>query len=241
MLKDKLKACGTHFFFSAVIVLAFIALVYYIWFTPAFFVALDAFTPLKILILVDVILGPLLTFIVYKKGKKTLKMDLTVIIVLQIVALGYGAYSTYQGRPILMYLDEKAYSLVLQKDLQEISIKQTELVAGPFSKPKIGVIPDIKLVSLALPQQLVDNTSPINSNYADVVQRRQLREINSIERLIKLDESAFLQKLESMNLDYDKHLFHMVVAQDILHLLISDPDTFEPLALLSDPELMQTL
>ena len=241
MLKDKLKATGIHFLFSVLIIMAFVGLVYYVWFTPAFFMVLGAFTPLKILLLVDVILGPLLTFVVYKKGKKTLKLDLTVIIVLQIAALVYGAYSTNQGRPVLMYLDDRSYSLVLQKDLQEITIQQPELIAGPFSKPKIGIIPDNEMISLALPQQFVDRVSPISENFREVIQQRQLRDMQAIERLVKLESSDLLQKLKSMGLDFDKNLTHMVVAQDLLHLLISDPDTFEPLAVISDEELMLAL
>jgi hypothetical protein len=37
---------------------------------------------------VDVIIGPVLSFMVYKEGKKTLKMDLSIVILLQALALG---------------------------------------------------------------------------------------------------------------------------------------------------------
>ena len=46
---------------------------------------------------IDVILGPLLTLLVYKQGKKTLLFDLTVIVLLQISALGYGLWTISQG------------------------------------------------------------------------------------------------------------------------------------------------
>jgi len=241
MIKDKLKASGTHFFFSAVIIFAFVALAYYVWFTPAFFTVLGALTPLKILVLVDVVIGPLLTFVVYKKGKKTLKMDMAVIILIQVAALVYGAYSTYQGRPVLMYMDENSYGLVLQKDLQEVRITQPELQTGPFNKPKIGVIPDLDTDPLTLMQYKVNTTVPVNSDNAQIIIRRQIRDMAVIERLTKLDEAAFLQKLKDMHLDFEQHLFHMVSAQDFLHLLISDPETLEPLALISDPTLMNSL
>ena len=51
------------------------------------------------LLAIDVILGPLLGLLVYKEGKKSLKFDLSVIILIQIAALCYGVFSIEQGRP----------------------------------------------------------------------------------------------------------------------------------------------
>ena len=49
---------------------------------------------------VDIILGPILTFIIYQKNKKSLKFDLFIIACIQISAIGYGVYSMYGGRPV---------------------------------------------------------------------------------------------------------------------------------------------
>jgi len=46
---------------------------------------------------IDVTLGPLLSLLVYKEGKKTLKMDLSILI--QFMALSYGVYAITQSRP----------------------------------------------------------------------------------------------------------------------------------------------
>jgi hypothetical protein len=64
--------------------------IYYIWYPKPFFGISNTIEPLKLLILVDVIIGPLLTFIVYKKNKSTLVMDLSIIALLQIGAFFYG-------------------------------------------------------------------------------------------------------------------------------------------------------
>lgn len=48
---------------------------------------------------IDVIIGPILGFVVYKEHKKSLKFDLAVIILLQLSALVYGVYSLSQSRP----------------------------------------------------------------------------------------------------------------------------------------------
>jgi hypothetical protein len=49
---------------------------------------------------VDVTLGPLITLIIFKRGKKGLLFDLIVIGVLQATALAYGVYTLFEARPV---------------------------------------------------------------------------------------------------------------------------------------------
>lgn len=51
---------------------------------------------------IPVVLGPLITLVIFKQGKPGLKFDLRVIAVLQIVALSYGLYMIDQHRPMLV-------------------------------------------------------------------------------------------------------------------------------------------
>ena len=69
------------------------------------------------LLAIDVILGPVLGFIVFKEGKKTLKMDLAIIIVLQLSALSYGLFSIYQGRPVWLVFQNDHFDLVRLNDV----------------------------------------------------------------------------------------------------------------------------
>ena len=58
------------------------------------------------LLAIDVILGPVLGFIVFKEGKKTLKMDLAIIIVLQLSALSYGLFSILSRKACMASLSK---------------------------------------------------------------------------------------------------------------------------------------
>ena len=51
------------------------------------------------LIFVDLILGPLLVFIVFKEGKKYLNFDINVLLGIQIIAFIFGAYSLFLKHP----------------------------------------------------------------------------------------------------------------------------------------------
>lgn len=74
---------------------------------------------LFILVTVDVIIGPLLTFIVYKEGKKSLKFDLSVIVFLQLAALVYGLFIILSSRPIFMTLVNDRFHLVQANEITD--------------------------------------------------------------------------------------------------------------------------
>ncbi len=51
------------------------------------------------ILVVDVIVEPLFSLLVYQEGKKTLQIDLSIIILVQAMALSYGVYTIAQPRP----------------------------------------------------------------------------------------------------------------------------------------------
>lgn len=66
---------------------------------------------MRIIIGVDLILGPLLTLIVFRSGKPGLEFDLSTIVTLQVVCLAAGLYIVYSERPIFfIYYDKHFYS-----------------------------------------------------------------------------------------------------------------------------------
>ena len=63
---------------------------------------------------VDVVLGPVLTFAVFNraKGVRHLRRDLAVIGVLQTAALAYGLHTVYIVRPVAMVFEVDRFRLV---------------------------------------------------------------------------------------------------------------------------------
>lgn len=76
--------------------------------------------------MIDVIIGPLFGLLVYKEGKKTLKFDLSVIIVLQICAFSYGFYTLAQGRPAWIIFDSLNFTVVKNSDIETKNIDQAK-------------------------------------------------------------------------------------------------------------------
>ena len=79
MFKHKLKASGIHLLLSLVIISLAIGLIITFWF-PDSLTKVSHFKEITLLMVsIDLVLGPLLTFAVFKPKKKHLKFDLAVI------------------------------------------------------------------------------------------------------------------------------------------------------------------
>ena len=95
----RIKAFLIHGLVSISVALLVIGLVFFIWYPSPLAKAVGVTHIFLMMLVIDVILGPLLTLLVYKQGKKTLLFDLTIIVVLQVSALCYGLWTVYQGKP----------------------------------------------------------------------------------------------------------------------------------------------
>src|SRR5258708_32700411 len=93
------RASGLHLFLSIAIAAAVLALMLSLWYPGPLFEAAGGNDLLFILVGVDVVIGPLITLVIFRSGKRGLKFDLAVIGVLQIGALVYGMHVVYLARP----------------------------------------------------------------------------------------------------------------------------------------------
>ncbi|HEV8692756.1 MAG TPA: hypothetical protein VGQ93_01000, partial [Lysobacter sp.] len=93
------KASAIHLYLSILVLCTIAAILVWRWYPPGLFHMAQADKLLMLIGGVDVVLGPLLTLIVYKQGKKSLKFDLTVIALMQVGALAFGLHTAWQSRP----------------------------------------------------------------------------------------------------------------------------------------------
>ncbi len=96
----KLKALAAHLLISVVLVGIALALMWWHWFPAPLFVTDGGGVGLKLLLLVDLVLGPLLTLVVFNpaKGRRQIALDLGVIALLQLAAYGAGLWSIHSVR-----------------------------------------------------------------------------------------------------------------------------------------------
>ena len=108
----RLQAFAIHLGISLVIFLVLLAVLVFDWYRFPLFSIEGGWKAIQIIAGCDIVLGPLLTLIVYKPGKPHLKLDLSIIAAIQFAALVSGTVITYLQRPVLMvYAEERFHSL----------------------------------------------------------------------------------------------------------------------------------
>lgn len=126
-MSKRLKFFLGHLLISVIIALAALALIFFVWYPSPLAKAAGVTHVFLMLLVIDVILGPLLGLLVCKEGKKTLKMDLTLIILIQIAALSYGLYSIAQARPVWIAFNNDRFELVRNNELKTENITHAQL------------------------------------------------------------------------------------------------------------------
>ncbi|CAN5279906.1 fimb protein [soil metagenome] len=144
------KAGLVHLALSTTVAAVVAVLVFQLWY-PGDYGSLSGGQDLFILVmLVDIIIGPLLTLVVFASTKSTrqLRFDLFVIGVFQCAALTYGLHVVYVARPVVMVFEVDRFRVLTigqidQRDLQSASAEFGILsLAGPrvlgTRKPRAG-------------------------------------------------------------------------------------------------------
>jgi hypothetical protein len=112
--KDRFLASGAHFVLSAAVAALAAALVFGVWYPYPYREISGGRELFFIIVAVDVVMGPLLTFAVFnrKKPMKELKRDLGIIVLLQVAALGYGLWTVFISRPVLLVHEYDRFRVV---------------------------------------------------------------------------------------------------------------------------------
>ncbi len=131
-----------HLAISFFIALIVVGIVFFIWYSSPLAKAVGVTHIFLMMLAIDVIIGPLLGLLVYKEGKKSLKIDLGIIILIQIIALGYGVYSIAQGRPAWLAYNVDRFELVRNNEIltEQITQARPQYQQPSWLKPQfVGV------------------------------------------------------------------------------------------------------
>jgi hypothetical protein len=138
--KSRLRAALVHFLICLCIAAAVLLLMLLVWYPHPYFEASGALRLALIVIGVDVVVGPVLTFVVFKRGKRTLKFDLSVIAAIQLAALTYGIHVVYVARPVFLVFAIDQFAIVAANDVDPDSlakVRDTQFGALSRSGPRL--------------------------------------------------------------------------------------------------------
>lgn len=216
-MNTRIKAFTIHLAISTAMALAVIAIVFYLWYPAPLHTAVGVTQIFLILLAVDVVLGPVLTLIVYKVGKKTLVMDLAVIAFLQVSALSYGLFTVAEGRPAWLVFAADRFDLVRILDIDERKLEQADLA---YRKP-----------SLLGPQWAVAVNPTDNDERNEILMESVMAGVDIAQR------PNLYQPLESQKTEIQQRLFELSAlsnfnpVDDVTAVLAQHPsaDTWLPL------------
>lgn len=152
-----------------------------------------------IVLAVDVTLGPIVTFIIFNPKKKELKLDLAIVVIVQIGALLYGLHVVYVARPVYMVFNVDRFDLVFANEFSQE--KLSKVVKPDFkSLPWFGV----EVIAARLPENVRErNEVTINAMLGgdDVYQIPQYYVLYEEEKENVVKRSQDLDALKKYNKD----------------------------------------
>jgi hypothetical protein len=118
-MRFRLKAFSLHLLSSATTLTLILGALYFGWYRWPGWHLTDVTTVVLVMVCVDVVLGPTLTFIIanQKKSRRELTRDIGMIVVVQLCALIYGSVSLWNGRPLYYAFSEGVLQLVQAYDI----------------------------------------------------------------------------------------------------------------------------
>ena len=115
---SRVRAAFIHFGISLLVFCSIVAVAMLAWYPSPYFFADGGWQMIRMAAGVDVVLGPLLTLVVYKPGKPKLKFDLSLIAILQVSVLLWGIVLMYQERPVFVAFGVNQFYTVTKKELK---------------------------------------------------------------------------------------------------------------------------
>jgi hypothetical protein len=131
-MKFRFKALGLHLGGSACALSLILGALYLGWYSWPGWALTDVAHVVLVMVAVDVVVGPLLTFVIAHPGKprRELARDVSIIVAVQLCALIYGTVSLWNGRPLYY-----AYSETVLQLVQAYDIDAQESAAGRRLNP----------------------------------------------------------------------------------------------------------
>jgi hypothetical protein len=108
----KFQAFLIHLGISASVVGLLLLLMLTMWYPQPWFSHDGGWHVFRLILLVDVVLGPTLTLVVFRRGKPELRRDLSIIVSVQVAALACGAVLMFLYRPAFIVYAENNFFTV---------------------------------------------------------------------------------------------------------------------------------
>jgi len=132
------QAFLTHFGVSSIVFIVLSYLIVFHWYPDFYFVLDGGQRAIATIFFVDVVLGPGLTLLVFKPGKKGLKFDMSAILLVQLSALIWGVNNVYTERSATTVFYQGKFTCISRPDADEVNL--AAIAAGPSGKQNLSFL-----------------------------------------------------------------------------------------------------
>ena len=130
------RAFFLHLLLSALVIGSIALGLFAMWYPPELLGFAKGDKLFLIIALVDIAAGPLLTLIVFRPGKPSLKLDLGVIALLQVLFLAAGLWTVWASRPVFLVAGQGYFELVFANQIADADL--AEAATGFERLPAFG-------------------------------------------------------------------------------------------------------
>lgn len=136
--KDRLRAAAIHLLLSLGVAALAAGLVFGLWYPPPYTELADGRELFLLVVAVDVVMGPLITFAIFNRAKPwpRLRLDLAVVGLLQLAALAYGLWTVAVARPVHLVFEYDRFRVVHAIELSDQAL--AKVPAGITGLPLTG-------------------------------------------------------------------------------------------------------
>ncbi|WP_086930990.1 hypothetical protein [Agarilytica rhodophyticola] len=126
------QAFAVHLGISFLLFLALAGVIKLLWYPGLLFNTEGGWEGIKLIAGVDLVIGPLLTLLVYNTAKKELKRDLLIIVLMQLFCICGGMFVVERNRPIaIIYANDIFYTATrTQFEEYDIAVDSVPLLRG---------------------------------------------------------------------------------------------------------------
>jgi hypothetical protein len=244
---SKRRAFRIHLSASALVVGMLLAIIFFLWYPAPYFEAKGAWSVIRLLVGVDLILGPALTLVLFRPRKPGLLFDLSVIATIQLTALIYGTTVIYQERPYYTVFAVDRFEILAYRDVDRSMIEHDELRRKPLVGPILAVasLPEDPAEFQSLLQEVSfegkpdierrpEYWSPYAGRSADILARaRSLSELLNTRPEARNEISRITAARDT---DIDRLAYLPLIGRDKSYAFVVDAETAVPVDIIDvDP------
>ena len=226
---NRIKYVFIHWMLSLFLALIIAIFIRTQWYPSTLLKATGALPIFIAIIAVQVVLWPLLSLLVYKENKKSLRFDLSTIVILQMTFWFFSLYALAQGRPAWIAYTLERFELVkaneiITTDLDNINYDfKSPIWTGPqFVGTTLSG--DVDVRSQHFLEEILGGISiaqrPEQYVNINIVKDRILKEQKSLEELNKYNEASKIDK--ALVSYHDAHGFLPLRAQQVDMVVLLD-------------------